>query len=85
MFKSLLECTSVNLRCIAQYDKSGLELIPDPDMFIFFKKGTRSGVSYGSNRYSKTNKKYFKSYDPKQESKHIIYSRRKKFIWLCNV
>ena len=25
------------------------------------------------NRYSKTNKKYSKSYDPKQESKHITY------------
>ena len=26
-----------------------------------------------SFRYSKTNKKYLKSYDPKEESKHIIY------------
>ena len=25
------------------------------------------------NRYSKANNKYLKSYDPKQESKHIIY------------
>ena len=25
------------------------------------------------NRYSKTNNKYLKSYDPKQESKHIAY------------
>ena len=74
MFKSLFERSSVKLRCIAQYDKSELELVPDPGMFIFFRKGTRAGVSYGSNRYSKTNKKYFKSYDPKQESKHIIYS-----------
>ena len=29
--------------------------------------------SYISNRYSKPNNKYLKSYDPKQESKHIIY------------
>ena len=49
------------------------ELIPDPDMYIFFKKGKRGGVSYICNRYSKTNNKYFKSYDPKQESKYIIY------------
>ena len=26
-----------------------------------------------SNRYSKVNNNYFKSYGPKQESKHIIY------------
>ena len=48
-----------------------LGLIPDPD--IFSEKGTRCGVSYISNRYSKANNKYLKSYDPKQESKHIIY------------
>ena len=31
----------------------------------------KGGVSYISNRYSKANNKYLKSYDPKQESKHI--------------
>ena len=42
-------------------------------MYIFFEKGMRGGVSYISNRYSKANNKYFKSYDPNQESKHILY------------
>ena len=37
-------------------------------------KGTRDRISHISNRYSKANNKYLKSYDPKQESKHIIYS-----------
>ena len=45
--------------------KVELELIPDPDM--------TGGVSYISKRYSKANNKYLKSYDPKQESKHITY------------
>ena len=40
-----------------------LELIPDPDMFIFFEKGTRPRAFYISNRYSKANNKYLKSYD----------------------
>ena len=53
--------------------KIELELIPDPDMYTFFEKGTRGGISYISNRYSKANNKCLKSYDPKQESKHIIY------------
>ena len=41
--------------------------------YIFFEKCTRGGVLYISNRYRKVNNKYLKSYDPKQESKHIIY------------
>ena len=45
-----------------------LELISDPDMYILFEKGTRGGISYISNRYSKAKNKYLKSYDP------ILYS-----------
>ena len=33
--------------------KIKLELILDPDMYIFFEKGTRCGTCYISNRYSK--------------------------------
>ena len=50
-----------------------IELIQDPYMHIFFEKGTRGGVSYISNIYSKNNNKYLKYYDPKQDSKYIIY------------
>ena len=42
-------------------------------MCIFFEKGMRGRVSHISNRYSKVNNKYLKSYDPKQELKLIIY------------
>ena len=52
--------------------KIKLQLISDPDMYKFFEKGMREGVSYISNRYSKPNNKYLKSYDPKEESKHSI-------------
>ena len=45
--------------------KIELELIPVPDMYIFFEKGT-SGLSYISNRYGKATSKCFKSYDPNQ-------------------
>ena len=44
-----------------------LEHIPDPDLYIFFEKCTRGGISYISNWYSKANSKYLKSYDPKQK------------------
>ena len=51
--------------------KIELELIPDPDIYIIFEKGTGGGISYISNRYSKANNRYLKSYHPKQESKYI--------------
>ena len=53
--------------------KLKLELIPDSDMYLFFEKSTKSRVTYISNRYSKANNKYLKSYDSKQKPKHIIY------------
>ena len=53
--------------------KIKLELIPDSDMYIFFENGTRGGIFCISNRYSKANNEYLKSYDPKQGSKHMIY------------
>ena len=53
--------------------KIEVELIPDPDMYMFFEKGTRSKISYVLNNYRKANNKYLESYDWKQESKHIIY------------
>ena len=61
------------MNAILKITKFELELIPDPDMYIFFGKGTRGGISYFSNRYSKANNKYLKSYDPKKEAKHILY------------
>ena len=53
--------------------KIELKLLQDPDMYMFFEKGTRDRISYISNRYRKVNKKYLKSYDGKQKSKYIIY------------
>ena len=51
-----------------------LELIADPDMYMFYEKGRRIGISYISNRYSKANNKYLKSYDPKQ-NQSILYTQ----------
>ena len=56
--------------------KVKLEVIPDPGILIFFEKGTRAGVSYILNRFSKANNKYLKSYDPKEESNHGILRRK---------
>ena len=50
-----------------------LELISDPDMYMFFEKGLIGGIPYISYRYRKATNKHLKSYDPKEESKYIIY------------
>ena len=50
-----------------------LELISDPDMYMFFEKGLIVGIPYISYRYRKATNKHLKSYDPKEESKYIIY------------
>ena len=44
----------------------------DVDIYVFFEKGMRGGVSYIFKRYSKARNKYLKYYDPKKEWKHII-------------
>ena len=33
----------------------------------------KGGVSYISNRYNKASNEYLKSYDPRQNSEHILY------------
>ena len=53
--------------------KIELELITDPDKYIFFEKGTKGRYSYISNGDSKGSNKYLKSNDEKQELKPIIY------------
>ena len=68
-----LNAPGLSWNAMLKMTKIKLELIPDPDMHIFLEKNKRGEVSYISNRYSKANDKYLKSYDPKQGSKHIIY------------
>ena len=53
--------------------KDKLELMSDADVYLFFKKGMRARAFDISKRYSKANNKYLQYYDPKRESKYIIY------------
>ena len=52
-----LRALALSLDAMLNMIKVELELAPDPDMYIFFEKGTRGGVSYISNRYSKASNK----------------------------
>ena len=68
-----LSAPSLSWDAVLYITKVEPELIPDPDIFIFFEKATKGEVSYISKIYSKAQNKYLKSCKPKQESKHIIY------------
>ena len=68
-----LSAPALSWDTIINMTKVELELISDADIYLSFKKGMGGGVSYIFTRYCKANSKYLKSYDPKQESKHIIY------------
>ena len=68
-----LSAPTLNWDAMLNMTKIKLEFISDPEIHIFFEKGMRVRVSYSSNRYRKASNKYLKSYDPKQESKSIIY------------
>ena len=70
-----LSAPALSWDAILSMTKVELKLISDPDMYIFFRKGMRGGVSYISNRSSKPSDKYLKSYDPKQRIK-IYYILR---------
>ena len=63
-----MSAKGLSLDAMLKMTKIKLKLIPDPDMYIFFEKSTRGGISYVSNRYSKANNIFLKSHDPKQES-----------------
>ena len=43
------------------------------DMFQFFEKGMRGGVSYIAYRYAKANIKYMSTYDKTKPSNYIMY------------
>ena len=70
--ESFLEAPALSLNAMLNMAKVEFELILDGDFYLCSQKGMKDGVI--SKRYSETNNnKYLKSYDPKQELKHIIF------------
>ena len=52
-----LSASNLSSDVMLKITKIELELIPDPDMYIFLENGTWAGIPYISNRYSKANNK----------------------------
>ena len=65
---------SLALDAMLKMTKVELELLTDPDMFLFFEKGVRGGVSTITKRYAKANNKYMGTdHDPTKPSIYIPY------------
>ena len=58
---------------ILSMTKVELDLVLDVDMYLFFEKCMRGGVSHISKKYSKANNKHLTLFDPKRPTKYITY------------
>ena len=59
--------------CALKISEAELELITDPETFLFFENAIRGGISTISHQYAKTNNKYLANYDPDLQSEFLIY------------
>ena len=50
-----------------------LELITDPDMYLFIEKGLRGGISMVSHRHARANNPSMENYDPSQPNSFLQY------------
>ena len=65
--------------------KIELELIPDPDMYIFFQKGKRGGIPIFLIDTAKPTISIW-NLMTRNKNQNILYNyTRKQFIWFCNV
>ena len=58
----LLKCTNVSL-----------ELLSDPDMYLFIEKGLRGGISMVSHRHAIANNPQMQNYNPEQPTSFLQY------------
>lgn len=56
-----------------KHTKATLELLSDPDMYLFCERGKRGGVSMITHRHAVANNPYLKAYDKSKPNSHIMY------------
>jgi hypothetical protein len=70
-----LTTPSLTWNACLKYTNVELELITDPEIFLFFESAMRGGISVISNRYARANNPYLepKDYDSSQPLSYIYY------------
>ena len=59
--------------CALKMSTVELELITDPDTFLFFENSICGGISTVSHRYAKANNQYVPDYDPNSPNQFRLY------------
>ena len=70
-----LTAPSLTWDACLKYTEIELELITDPEIYLFVESGMRGGISVISNRYARANNPYLKTedYDSAQPHSYILY------------
>ena len=59
--------------CLLKLTNVSLELLTDPDRYLFIEKGLRGGISMVSHRHGRANNRYMQNYDPEQPTSFLQY------------
>ena len=64
---------SYSFDAMLRYTKVKLELLSEPDMYLFMENSIRGGTSYIAKRYAQANNPYMTDYDPAKEDVTLLY------------
>ena len=53
--------------------KQTIELITDPDMYLFIERAKRGGMSFIGHKYVEANNMYMEGFDSTKESSYLMY------------
>ena len=59
--------------CLLKLTNVELELLTDPDMYLFIEKGLRGGISMVSHRHAIANNLQMEDNDPSQPNSYLLY------------